>query len=118
MSLTKWRLLYAALMLATLLVMLVVAQAVGGNTTRLGMVLWALWVLISGGYNKQRMRILNDKLDALWRLADQKGLTAADLKAFAPQYGTLDIKMTRPGRRQFYPAMKAIDAMLAGATQA
>lgn len=110
MSLTKTRLLYAALMLVTL----VVAVALPGNSSRLGMLLWVMWLLLSASYNKQRLRQLDQKLDEVWRLADQLGLTAADLKAFAPQYGTIDLKMTRPGRRQFYPSMKATESILAG----
>ncbi|MFD1441802.1 hypothetical protein [Lacticaseibacillus hegangensis] len=109
MSLTKSRLLYAALMLVTL----VVAVALGGNSSRLGMLLWVMWLLLSAGYNKQRLRALDQKLDEIWRLADAQGLTAADLKQYTPQYGTLDLKMTRPGRRQFYPSMKATDKLLA-----
>ena len=109
MSLTKSRLLYAALMLVTL----VIAVALGGNSSRLGMLLWVMWLLLSAGYNKQRLRALDQKLDEIWRLADAQGLTAADLKQHTPQYGTLDLKMTRPGRRQFYPSMKATDKLLA-----
>ncbi|WP_203662868.1 hypothetical protein [Lacticaseibacillus sp. 53-4] len=109
MSLTKSRLLYAALMLVTL----VIAVALGGNSSRLGMLLWVMWLLLSAGYNKQRLRALDQKLDEIWRLVDAQGLTAADLKQYTPQYGTLDLKMTRPGRRQFYPSMKATDKLLA-----
>lgn len=63
---------------------------------------------INEAYRKRQDRAL----DRLWALAAEQQLDAAALATRFPQYGQVDLELSKGPHRQFYPRLKAVNQVI------
>ncbi|MFD1393370.1 hypothetical protein ACFQ3L_07265 [Lacticaseibacillus jixianensis] len=119
MSVKKWNTIFAIVVPVGVVLIFILTRVVTGPHTRL--VAWiGLFVWLIGSQVWQS-RVTVSRYQAqtkLWTLAAERGLTAADLHEFAPQYSEQDLDESRPEHHRFLISKKALQTLLARVQEA